>query len=87
MGEVVKKDLSKHAADKEQDAMVFSMLSGPKNASVSKDGVLNFTPQKEDIGLFEIVVQVSDSGGMGGTATFHGTVVDENTRPYWVGGE
>jgi hypothetical protein len=87
VGEVLKKDLSKHAADKEQDAMVFSMLSGPKNASVSKDGVLNFTPQKEDVGLFEIVVQVSDSGGTGGTATFHGTVVDENTRPYWVGGE
>ena len=51
VGEVVKKDLSKHAADKEQDAMVFSMLSGPKNASVSKDGVLNFTPQKKTLGF------------------------------------
>jgi len=87
VGDSIKKDLVKHAADDEQDHMIFSMLSGPKNATVSEDGTLNFTPENADIGLFEIVVQVSDSGGSGGTAIFHGTVVGENTRPYWVGGE
>lgn len=87
VGDAIKKDLAEHAADNEQDAMMFSMLSGPKSASVSQDGTLNFTPEISDIGLFEIVVQVSDLGGIGGTATFHGTVVEENARPYWVGGE
>ena len=69
VGDAIKKDLAKHAADNEQDAMMFSMLSGPKSASVSQDGTLNFTPEISDIGLFEIVVQVSDLGGIGGTAT------------------
>ena len=87
VGEKLVQSIAKFAADDEQDALVFKMLSGPENAALSPDGELVYSPGNEEVGFFEIVVQVSDKGGIGGNAIFFGMVVGENTRPYWVGGE
>ena len=87
VGEKLVQSIAKFAADDEQDALVFKMLSGPENAALSPDGELVYAPGNEEVGFFEIVVQVSDKGGIGGNAIFFGMVVGENTRPYWVGGE
>ena len=86
VGEKLVQSIAKFAADDEQDALVFKMLSGPRMPHYP-DGELVYAPGNEEFGFFEIVVQVSDKGGIGGNAIFFGMVVGENTRPYWVGGE
>lgn len=87
LGESWSKDISNLAKDAEGDAMTFAKVSGPKGVKVSPEGLMTFKPDDSDLGYFKIQVQVSDKGGNGGIATFFGTVVDSNARPYWVGGE
>ena len=87
MGEDWSKDISNMAKDAEGDNMMFEKVSGPKGVNVTKEGLMTFKPDDSDLGYFKIRVQVADKGGNGGIATFFGTVVDSNARPYWIGGE
>ncbi len=87
MGEDWSKDISNLAKDAEGDNMLFQKVSGPKGVNVTKEGLMTFKPDDSDLGYFKIRIQVSDKGGNGGIATFFGTVVDSNARPYWIGGE
>jgi hypothetical protein len=87
MGEKWTKDISNLAKDTEGDLMTFVKIEGPEGVKVTKDGQITFTPIESDIGDFKMRIQVSDKGGNGGIATFFGIVVNNNTRPYWKGGE
>ena len=53
------------------DALTFAKISGPAWLSVAGNGGLSGTPVSSDVGASNYVVQVSDPGGLSGTATMY----------------
>ncbi|MEO1188625.1 MAG: ImpA family metalloprotease, partial [Pseudomonadota bacterium] len=48
------------AADADGDALTYALVDGPDWISISSDGVLSGTPEADDLGGFELVIDVSD---------------------------
>ncbi|MEL7285829.1 MAG: ImpA family metalloprotease, partial [Pseudomonadota bacterium] len=48
------------ATDADGDALTYALVDGPDWISISSDGVLSGTPEADDLGRFELVIDVSD---------------------------
>ena len=55
VGEKLVQSIAKFAADDEQDALVFKMLSGPENASLSANGELVYTPEVKKLDSLKLL--------------------------------
>ena len=75
--------LASFAKDPDNDALVFSKVSGPSWASVAANGTLTGTPLRTDVGLNTFVVRVTDPGGKSADASVRVTVDFVNQAPRW----
>lgn len=66
------------------DTLTFSKISGPAWASVSANGTISGTPQRQDVGLNSFRVRVTDPGGLFADAALQITIDFVNQAPKWT---
>jgi hypothetical protein len=74
-------DLSATFSDPEEDALTYTLISGPTFLTISPDGVLGGAPT--GAGVFDVIIGATDQTGSGVTVqqSFELTVVDDNAPP------
>lgn len=69
------------AEDPEGDDITFALVSGPSGMVVDELGVLQWTPDQENVGRVKIEVRVTDSKGARSRHRFSLTVINTNDPP------
>ena len=75
-GQAYSSSLADNASDTDEDALTFSIVSGPAWLAVATDGALSGTPSGSDAGLNEWTVAVADGNGGTDQSTLQITVAD-----------
>ena len=66
------------------DVLAFTKVSGPDWLVMDPDGSLSGTPDNDDVGVNEFIVQVADSLGISDLATLTLTVTNTNDSPVFL---
>ncbi len=67
--------------DLESNPLSFSAVESMNYFSLTSEGIINFTPYKEDVGIKEVTVYVTDSLGLSSSEVFTFNITNTNTEP------
>ncbi|HOW37022.1 MAG TPA: hypothetical protein PLK34_02135, partial [Candidatus Pacearchaeota archaeon] len=69
--------------DNQGNEITFSNVStGMTYFNLTSEGIINFTPYKEDVGVHNVVIYATDSLGLTSTQTFVFNISNTNTEPF-----
>ena len=68
----------------DEDAVTFTLVSGPEGMTIDADGLVTWAPTQQDTGSAPVEILVTDEGGESATQSFALTVFNTNDAPSFV---